>query len=179
MVEWFYGKEGQQYGPVDEATLRARITSGEIAPQDLIWSEGMDVWTPLQNLPQFAIKQPLSPPPVSGIMSSKPSGQSHSPYAPPTATPSVVGLQAGVPVVSTNGLAIASMICGILGLVLFCFCGGLFLGIPAVICGHLALKQLDHVGNIQQGRAMANAGLICGYISILIFALLMLSNFIQ
>ena len=50
MVEWFYGKEGQQYGPIDEVTLRARIATGEIGSQDLVWHEGMDSWKPLQDV---------------------------------------------------------------------------------------------------------------------------------
>ncbi|MGY8659191.1 MAG: DUF4339 domain-containing protein, partial [Verrucomicrobiales bacterium] len=52
MMEWFYGKEGQQYGPIDEATLRARISTGEVGPKDLVWTEGMAKWTPLQEVPQ-------------------------------------------------------------------------------------------------------------------------------
>jgi len=30
MIEWFYGKGGQQFGPIDEVTLSARIATGEI-----------------------------------------------------------------------------------------------------------------------------------------------------
>ena len=48
MIEWFYGKGGQQFGPIDEVTLSARIATGEIGPQDLVWNEGMDSWKPLQ-----------------------------------------------------------------------------------------------------------------------------------
>ena len=61
-------------------------------------------------------------------------------------------------------------------LVLFCFCGGLFLGIPAVICGHLSLNQLNAPGNSQQGRGMAIAGLICGYLGIAFLIITMLGN---
>jgi hypothetical protein len=68
------------------------------------------------------------------------------------------------------------MICGILSLVFFCFCGGLFLGIPAVICGHLSLNQLNASGNSQQGRGMAVAGLICGYLGIAFFIIMMLGG---
>ena len=45
MIEWFYGKGGQQFGPIDEVTLSARIATGEIGPQDLVWNEGMDSWS--------------------------------------------------------------------------------------------------------------------------------------
>ncbi|MDC0304959.1 DUF4339 domain-containing protein, partial [bacterium] len=54
MIEWFYGKGGQQFGPIDEVTLSARIATGEIGPQDLVWKEGMDSWKPLQEIRHLA-----------------------------------------------------------------------------------------------------------------------------
>ncbi|MDA8973821.1 GYF domain-containing protein [Akkermansiaceae bacterium] len=54
MIEWFYGKGGQQFGPIDEVTLSARIATGEIGPQDLVWNEGMDSWKPLQEIRHLA-----------------------------------------------------------------------------------------------------------------------------
>lgn len=57
----------------------------------------------------------------------------------------------------TNGLAIASLICGIVG----CIPG---LGIAAVVTGHMALGRIKISG--QGGRGMAIAGLILGYLSI-------------
>jgi hypothetical protein len=58
----------------------------------------------------------------------------------------------------TNGLAVAALVCGILG-----FFTGLS-AIPAVICGHVALSQLRRTGG--EGRGMAIAGLVTGYIVI-------------
>ncbi|MFO8012330.1 MAG: DUF4190 domain-containing protein [Phycisphaerae bacterium] len=69
----------------------------------------------------------------------------------------------------TNGLAIASLILGILSMV----CLGLLAGIPAVICGHMALGRIKQSG--QGGRGLAIVGLVLGYISIvatIIFILL-------
>ena len=170
MTEWFYGKDGQQYGPIDEATLRARIATGEVGPRDLIWSEGMATWTPLMELPQFGaggVVSPVSPPEGTG---SNEESFSDSPYAPPSAT--LAGAYSPGPALPvTNGLSIASMVCGILSLVFFCFCGGILFGIPAVICGHLGLNQLNHPENRQTGRGMAIAGLICGYCGLVIFLL--------
>ena len=170
MVEWFYGKEGEQYGPIDEATLRARITTGEIGPRDLIWSEGMAEWTPLSQLPQFGPTGGV-PPQVAGVVADRPlvGVESTSPYAPPMAS-SGGAYSAGPVMPGTNGLAIASMICGILSLL----CGGIFLGIPAVICGHLALNRLNHPNNHQEGRGMAIAGLVCGYVGFAFMAIFLL-----
>jgi len=185
MIEWFYGKGGQQFGPIDEVTLSARIATGEIGPQDLVWNEGMDSWKPLQeirhlapsgNHPQSQDSEGLTPelsqssyaPPAEikapalddSIVDEVP----QSPYSPPVEGDEGASYTPGPSLPVTNGLAIASMICGILSLVFFCFCGGLFLGIPAVICGHLSLNQLNAPGNCQQGRRMAIAGLVCGYL---------------
>ena len=221
MIEWFYGKEGQQFGPIDEATLSARIAAGEIGPQDLVWNEGMDSWKPLQeirhlapsgNHPQSQDSEGLTPelsqssyaPPAEikapALDDSFVDEVPQSSYAPPAEikapalddsfvdevpqspySPPVEGVEGasytpGPSLPVTNGLAIASMICGILSLVFFCFCGGLFLGIPAVICGHLSLNQLNAPENSQQGRGMAVAGLICGYLGIAFFIIMMLGG---
>lgn len=58
----------------------------------------------------------------------------------------------------TNGLAIASLICSILG----AFCGIGFL--VGIVLGVLALTQIKTTG--QQGRGMAIAGIVIGGVSI-------------
>lgn len=63
----------------------------------------------------------------------------------------------------TSGLAIASLICGILGLVACPF----VLSIPAVVCGHMALSRMAQPGVWLGGRGMAIAGLVMGYLGIL------------
>lgn len=68
----------------------------------------------------------------------------------------------------SNGLAIASLILGILG-----FFFGPFSSIPAIICGHLgraAFRKNPAIG----GDGLAVAGLIMGYIITVTVALLLL-----
>jgi hypothetical protein len=67
----------------------------------------------------------------------------------------------------TNGMAIASLVCGIGQLL-----AGLPAGIAAVILGHLARKRIRQTG--EQGDGMARAGLILGYIGIALTVLLIL-----
>ena len=62
------------------------------------------------------------------------------------------------PPAGTNGLAVASLVCSILGL---CFCG--LPAIGGVVLGHVALNQLGRPDNHQQGRGLAIAGLSVGY----------------
>ncbi|HUU09994.1 MAG TPA: DUF4190 domain-containing protein, partial [Phycisphaerae bacterium] len=64
------------------------------------------------------------------------------------------------PAAKTNGLAIASLILGILSMI----CLGALAGIPAVICGHVAMGRIRASG--EGGRGMAIGGLVMGYISI-------------
>lgn len=75
------------------------------------------------------------------------------------------------PVRRTSGLAIASLICGILG---FLTCG--LTGIAGVITGHLALSSIKRANGDLEGKGMAIAGLITGYLSVLIIGVAFLSG---
>jgi hypothetical protein len=55
------------------------------------------------------------------------------------------------PTASTNGFAIAALVAGILSASLF-----------AIIFGHVAISQINKTG--QQGKGMAIAGLVLGYL---------------
>lgn len=76
----------------------------------------------------------------------------------------------------SNGLAVASLICGIAGLVIIPFLAS----VVAVITGHLGLNQTKRDSTLG-GRGMAIAGLVLGYIgiafSILLGALMLLAVF--
>ena len=68
---------------------------------------------------------------------------------------------------TTNGLAIASMVLGIVGVVLF-----FFLAIPAILAlifGLVAMSQINRSGGVQAGRGMAIAGITLGALEILAF----------
>jgi hypothetical protein len=85
------------------------------------------------------------------------------PPPPGSATGAVSPMQAS----GTNGMAIASLVLGILWL--------WWIGsILAVIFGHVAKSQLAQPGNDQQGDGLATAGLILGYIGVGTLALFML-----
>lgn len=60
----------------------------------------------------------------------------------------------------TNVLAIISLVASIAGFVILWGIGS----IAGVICGHIALGQIKKTG--EQGRGMAMAGLILGYVGI-------------
>ena len=149
-MQWYYSKNATQLGPVDQDELRSKLASGEVSGTDMVWREGMPDWRPACTMPELAV--PVAVPPSVGMASS--------PYAPPG-----VSTETYVPA-RTSGLAITSLVCGILGL----FCGFVS-GIPAVICGHIALKQIADSKVRLEGRGMAIAGLVLGYFSIAIILL--------
>jgi general secretion pathway protein G len=87
---------------------------------------------------------------------------------PQAATPSTSLLATGGTAVGkTEPLAIWSLVLSIISL----FSCGFILGVPGVICGHLALSNLRRNTTLQ-GRGMAVAGLTIGYISITLWLIL-------
>ena len=58
----------------------------------------------------------------------------------------------------TNGLAIASLVCGIIGGF------ACILWIPAIIMGFVALNQIKATGDRQPGRGLAIAGIVLGFL---------------
>jgi hypothetical protein len=72
----------------------------------------------------------------------------------------------GVPYVAqrTNGLAIASLVLGIVSF----FCLGFLFVVPllAIIFGHLSLDRIARSGGAEKGRGLAIAGLVLGWIFI-------------
>jgi hypothetical protein len=61
----------------------------------------------------------------------------------------------------TNGLAVAALICGVCQ-IFFWFLAG----IPAIVLGHMARRQIRQTG--EAGEGMALAGLILGYIGLIL-----------
>ena len=63
----------------------------------------------------------------------------------------------------TNALAIASLVLGLLSIpMVFCYGGGILLGIAAFITGLIARRQIKESGGSQSGDGMALAGVIMG-----------------
>jgi hypothetical protein len=67
---------------------------------------------------------------------------------------------------TTNSMAIASMVLGVAEF----FTLGLT-GVPAVICGHMARRQMKLTG--QRGDGLATGGLVLGYMAIIFWSVLL------
>jgi putative exporter of polyketide antibiotics len=70
----------------------------------------------------------------------------------------------------TNQKAIWALVTGILGIV----CCGLLAGIPALILGNSAKKEIAASGGAQSGAGMAQAGFVLGIISVVLSVLYLL-----
>lgn len=151
-MEWYYAKYGKQDGPVDVDTLRGKLQSGELAPSDLVWKDGMPEWTAAENVAELT-SAPATPPVAGG------GGVHGGQMVPQQYAGGYV-----MPVAPTSGLAVASLVCGILS-IFMCYINAL-VAIPAVICGHMALKQIHNSPVPMAGRGMAIAGLVTGYIGL-------------
>ena len=66
------------------------------------------------------------------------------------------------PFSKNSGMAVASLVLGIVSIVL---CLGPLTGIPAIICGHMALSRIRGSNGLLRGSGMATAGLAIGYCS--------------
>ena len=144
MAGWYYARAGQQLGPVDLTQLRAMLSAGQVAPEDLVWTEGMAQWQAARHVP------PVMPP-----------------GGPPTAVP----YQSGYPLYDQpsqhSALAITSLVLSLLSIVL----GGPLLAIPGWICARIALKGMRETGDYRN-QGIAQAGYWIGMIVSIFWILL-------
>ena len=48
---WYYTSGGKEQGPVEFSNLQLLAASGQLGPQDLVWSSGMSAWTAASQVP--------------------------------------------------------------------------------------------------------------------------------
>lgn len=71
-----------------------------------------------------------------------------------------------------SGLAICSLVCGILAILLSVVCIGPLFSIPAVICGHMAYGRIRRSAGALSGQGLALGGLITGYTGLALIPLI-------
>lgn len=77
-MAWYYAKNNQRMGPVDDALFQSLVISGEITAQTLVWQQGMADWQPYARLAP-------PPPPPPRVMPAPP--QPVQPAAPQAPAP--------------------------------------------------------------------------------------------
>jgi len=70
MSDWYYAADNEQKGPINESELKAHFATNQLSAETLVWKEGMDNWTPANQVPAFTFRPPPTPakvqPPASG-----------------------------------------------------------------------------------------------------------------
>ncbi len=147
---WYYVTPAGEKAEAPNDDLPAAVNAGLVTRETLVWQDGMVQW--------------------------QPAGQAQ-PSLFPTAQPSVPAAATELPPPlanrSTPGLTIASFVCGLVS-----FTGlSILTGIPAVILGHMALKLYREEPDRYEGRGLAVAGLVLGYVRVaVLFVIVMFAG---
>jgi len=128
------GTDDREYGPVSGDVLRQWIAERRANSQTRVQAEGVAEWKTLAELPEFSAAlggtpSSPSPPPLAGIGAAPRSQR------------------------KTSGLAIASLVFGLLG-----FCG--ITAIVGLILGIVAQGRIRKSGGQLKGRGVAIAGIV-------------------
>jgi GYF domain 2 len=73
-MNWYVGRDGQQYGPVADTAFRGMVETGQVLPTDLVWCDGMPNWVPASALPRQQ-PQPTPEPVTQPIAASRTASQ--------------------------------------------------------------------------------------------------------
>jgi hypothetical protein len=153
-------RDGQPLGTFTQEEIRDHLEAGRLVVTDLVWMRGMEDWEAMAQVFEIEIDTddtPGMPPSLPPVIPGRTeqvlpeawvsSPQIAAPEAPFT----------GVP--ENSGFAIASLVLGIVSLGGFCFTG-----LPAVICGHSALRDIRRSKGRLIGQGFARTGLVLGYL---------------
>jgi hypothetical protein len=64
LKQWYYTQSGQRYGPVPEPDFIKLFETALVSPDTLVWSEGLEAWTPARNV-EGLVPLAHNPPPPS------------------------------------------------------------------------------------------------------------------
>ena len=73
--EWYYAMGDEKHGPVTAEQLRALARSGELAPTDLVWTDGMGDWRQASSVKDLLPPARSTPPPRTAVAPMKPPTQ--------------------------------------------------------------------------------------------------------
>jgi hypothetical protein len=97
-IDWYYAKDNKQFGPVNPAELKRLSQSGDLRPEDFVWTDGMKEWSPARKVkglfeeesaPKMAVPPAAkiaSPPAAASSTAALTPGSPLAAVAPPAAT---------------------------------------------------------------------------------------------
>jgi len=75
--EWFYTHAGNELGPVMVGELKRLIGLGQVLAEDHVWTEGMDAWQRVRDVPELARQLAT----IGGTAAALPAGPTTAPMA--------------------------------------------------------------------------------------------------
>jgi hypothetical protein len=155
-----FGSDQQEYGPINEETLRQWIAEGRVNGETHIMAEGETEWKTLSSIAQFSSCFEAPPPaPAAGLKFSQ---EAQTPRTYAGYTPQAA-YQAPMPVAKTHKMAISSLVLGIFGLF---SCG--ITGLIGLILGIISVLKIGKSQGQLKGNGLAIAGICVSAITMLI-----------
>jgi uncharacterized membrane protein len=72
MSDWFYAANSEQKGPINESELKANFAANKLPVDTLVWKDGMDNWTPANQVAAFTFRPAPTPAKVQPAISGEP-----------------------------------------------------------------------------------------------------------
>lgn len=66
-MKWYYSKNDNREGPIDESSLKEMFLSRELPINTLVWNDGMKDWQSADIVEQFRDIKPIVPPPLPRV----------------------------------------------------------------------------------------------------------------
>jgi len=61
MSDWYYAANNEQKGPINESELKANFAANKLPADTLVWKDGMDNWTPANQVAAFTFRPAPTP----------------------------------------------------------------------------------------------------------------------
>src|SRR5476649_807712 len=91
MSDWYYAANNEQKGPINESELKANFAGNKLPADTLVWKDGMDNWTPANQVSAFTFRAAPTPakiqPPIEGAPTTKVTSASPAAVNPSSTTP--------------------------------------------------------------------------------------------
>lgn len=145
------GADQKEYGPVAAEVIRDWIRQGRATAGTLVQSEGVSEWKPLSDFIEFSVD-----------LAAKQGG------ADSMASPMTGTVPPALPPKPKSGMAVTSLVFGILSMV---GCP-IVASLPAIILGHIAHSRNRRSPNEYGGGGLATAGFVLGYVSFITIPIL-------
>ena len=57
-MNWWWARDGERHGPMEEEAFRQMVARGELKPDDLVWNETMTTWSRASQVPGLFAPSP-------------------------------------------------------------------------------------------------------------------------